>query len=118
MDRRRTEFNVPQGDDKVVTFPVTEDGDIFDLSAATDVVFDYVACGGGTAVRKSLGGDVALVGDGSTGIFTVTFPRAESDLLDDTMGYSWQARVKTSGDQVDTVAWGLFTVSPEIKAIA
>lgn len=100
---------VPQGDDVLVVFSVREDGcdgDLFDISGASEIVFIVADSFGGTVrIDKRLSdGEVFISTNGYQ--FYLTITKTESAALTRVSNY-YECQVTSSGGMSRTVSAGL-----------
>jgi hypothetical protein len=109
------EICVPSGDAAVIWFEVKdEDGSLFDISGALDIVFLVATENQGTVLltkKMSLGG-VTIDGTGSA--FYISVTRADTELLTSRKNYYEATVIASSGSPV-TVSAGIFSAPPTMN---
>jgi len=101
---------VPKGDDQTIVFTVREDsceGDLFDISGATEIVFIVADVLGGTVqITKKLSDDDIEISTNDHQ-FYLTVTSAETAALTRTNSY-FEVRITTSEGYNKTVVTGVF----------
>lgn len=107
MTAENQDFEVWQGDDKILRITVTdpEAGGVKDLTGVQDIEWALVDGDGAKLIEKELSGDIEVAADPTTGEFTVPLFSAETQSLDPGY-YDHEADVRDAGGDNVTVTTG------------
>lgn len=106
-------LSIISGNDVLITYTITDQDDTGarDLTGATDIIFAIAQEQGDAAVLQvDLAAGVALDADPTTGVFTVTLTKAQTEVLGTEHKYH-ECRVTDATAATATVSYGTLTVT-------